>query len=315
MEAGEGTNPDEQRDIGCRFSAFGKSIPNPEHPRTNEDAFFVDQRGGLAMVLDGMGGLSNGDRASQTAREVLVKNLALVPGKDEDLQTVKDRMKQVLVEASDKVRQDVPRGGTTATVVKFLNTPDGQIRAVIGHVGDSRAYLVRLREGRFDQLTEDDNTLTASITSPEERRRIQRQLDNVEKSQDIATPEEYGYFGKRNIINQYLGKKGIAPHIYDIAVTDGDIILLTTDGVHDNMTFDELRQAAVSNNVEELVNAVVDHSKWRVTGEEEKHRLSDQPVLQRIKAKVEWRLKGEPKHFRAKPDDITAVAIKVTQLR
>ncbi|MFT6400587.1 MAG: protein phosphatase [Bradymonadia bacterium] len=108
--------------------------------------------------------------------------------------------------------------GTTAVSVRF--TEEG---LVIAHVGDSRVY--RLRNGGFDQLTEDHSLLNDYI-----------------KMKDL-TPEEIENFPHKNVIVRALGMKDTVA--VDISVDQpepGDIYLLCSDGLCGMITDDEIAE-------------------------------------------------------------------------
>jgi serine/threonine protein phosphatase PrpC len=118
---------------------------------TNEDALIVEPRLGLYAVLDGMGGASAGDIASQLARDVIrefvhQRRAALPP---------RELLEAAIVAGSAAVfgesQRHRDRHGMGTTVVACL-VADAR-RVVIGHVGDSRAYL--WRDGRLQTLTRD----------------------------------------------------------------------------------------------------------------------------------------------------------------
>ena len=87
---------------------------------------------------------------------------------------------------------------------------------------------------------------------------------------------------------------------------------MTTDGVHDNLTGRQMWSAGTTNHEESSVNWAIHRARLRATGEEFDEALSQKPIYKRAAERVRWKVKGKPKHFRAKGDDITAVAIRVT---
>lgn len=118
--------------------------------KTNEDAMGFDLGRGVFVVADGMGGHAAGEVASRMAVETIMAGL-------EDRQTdqdAADAMFAAVVAANQRISTsaglDPALRGMGTTVVAALIEED---RCAIGHVGDSRVYLVR--EGRIIQLTED----------------------------------------------------------------------------------------------------------------------------------------------------------------
>jgi protein phosphatase len=104
--------------------------------QTNEDSFLV--RKGLYAVCDGMGGARGGEVASQMACQRLVALAPASAGKQELREAIADANSSI---ASRSVAEPHLLGmGTTLTSALVR---DGTM--ILGHVGDSRAYL--LREG------------------------------------------------------------------------------------------------------------------------------------------------------------------------
>lgn len=269
------------RELGLKFS--GRSIPSINHPQRNEDHMAHSATGGFAMVLDGVGGLHNGDKASLVARDYIARSLRKIP-QDIDPETAKRQVADALMEASAGVATKAPGGQTTATVVKLIES-GGAKRAIIGHVGDSRAYI--LRGERLIQTTEDDSILsTAGLTLPEQKA-LGAKLDAVETQLDLdrLSPQERAYFYRRNIIFRALGEEEPPqPHIYHVALLEGDKIVLTSDGVHDNLSQREIDQIIRSNSPD-IAAALAQQALAR----------SQQGVG----------------HIRAKPDDISALVVEV----
>src|SRR5262249_19093884 len=118
---------------------------------TNEDCLIVEPRMGLYAVLDGMGGANAGDVASKlagdTIREfVLHRWMTLAPK-----QLLEAAIRAGRTAVSPGARHQHGRRGMGRTVVACLVVDASRI--VIGHVGDSRAYL--LRDGRLQPMTRD----------------------------------------------------------------------------------------------------------------------------------------------------------------
>src|SRR5262245_19434690 len=143
--------------------SLGKST-GLSHPgrkrRRNEDAWVCQPP--LFAVADGMGGARGGEIASHVAATALGE---VVEGTGEE--RVVALIQRANRQVYERAREDADASGmgTTMTVALF---EDGIVS--IGHVGDSRAYLIRDR--RVDQLTE-DHSLVAELVrsgrlSPEE---------------------------------------------------------------------------------------------------------------------------------------------------
>ncbi len=111
---------------------------------------------GLFIVADGMGGHSEGEKASAIAVRVISNAilhntyLSILNGKSlADMPPISEILVEAMRKANEEVSKAIPKGGgTTCTVVTILGD-----RAHLSHVGDSRAYLVTKEE--IEQLTRD----------------------------------------------------------------------------------------------------------------------------------------------------------------
>jgi protein phosphatase len=169
----------------------------------NEDGYLVDDDLGLIAVADGMGGHRGGEVASAAALEAL--RVAFVAGAP---------VEEAVVVANDAVHdQSVAdpnlRGmGTTLTAGAF----DDEGHVVLGHVGDSRAYL--LRDGELDRVTTDHSLVEELIQAGE------------------LTPEEAERDPRRSMITRALGlEPGVTVDVIELDLLDGDRLLLCSDGL------------------------------------------------------------------------------------
>lgn len=168
----------------------------------------------LLAVADGMGGRPAGEVASAMAIERLLSRL-----QDASEGQVMDEGQRagLLGEAMHALNRDVfqaaskpeTRGmGTTLTVAMVAGSS-----LAIGHVGDSRLYL--LREGQLHQVSADHNWAAEEIK--------RGHLD-----QDAARTHP-----GRNLLTRAIGT---SPHVevdvLALGVRKGDTILLCSDGLH-----------------------------------------------------------------------------------
>jgi protein phosphatase len=179
--------------------------------KTNEDSLIIEPRAGLFAVLDGMGGANAGDVASQTARDairdfVLLRRSALAP---------KQLLEQALQAGNAAVHLAAQRSrehhGMGTTVVACLVGEGG--RVVIGHVGDSRAYL--LREGRLQALTRDHTVVEELV------------------DRGLLAVEEVARHPYKNVLSRNLGARPqTRVELLEITLQGGDRILLCSDGLY-----------------------------------------------------------------------------------
>jgi PPM family protein phosphatase len=113
----------------------------------NEDRYWVDADRGIFLVVDGVGGEAAGDLAAQTAVESIQQAIGepLPP---------EARVRHAIVTANNrifKLAQEHPEWEGMACVLTLALVEDGWI--TIGHVGDSRFYMIR--SGSIRKLTSD----------------------------------------------------------------------------------------------------------------------------------------------------------------
>jgi PPM family protein phosphatase len=186
--------------------------------KSNEDsvAFVIPSkndpaasRGCLFLVADGMGGHAAGEVASALAVEVVRQVYFSLEGPvAESLMSAFESANRAIFEHS----QGNPECRGMGTTCTALAIQDGQLW--LGHVGDSRAYL--LRNGHLTQLT-DDQTLHAQMIR-----------------EGLMTEEESRTAEGGNVILQALGSGfDVVPAVWEkgIDLIEGDILVLCSDGL------------------------------------------------------------------------------------
>ena len=190
--------------------------------KKNEDSCYAPEHnhGFVAIVADGMGGHSAGEVASQIVIETLRESLE---GKATESITEKD-VSQALILANKKVWEQAElektqKGmGSTATLAVFSGD-----KTIIGHVGDSRAYL--FRNGRLEQLTKDHSYVQILIES------------------GYITKEEALNHPHRNIITRAIGTENeVEADVFSISLKKGDMLLLCSDGLNITVSDKEIKE-------------------------------------------------------------------------
>ena len=175
----------------------------------------------LFAVADGMGGAKAGEVASGLAA-------AAVQESDGEGQSGEARVAALIEEANRRVfrraSEDREASGMGTTMTVALVEDD---KVAIGHVGDSRAYLIR--NGRLQQLT-DDHSLVAELVRSGK-----------------LTPEEAEAHPQRSVITRALGTEAdVDVDTFSVEATEGDLFLLCSDGlttmVDDEAILDAVRQ-------------------------------------------------------------------------
>lgn len=199
---------------------FGRSLENLS---TNLEKGLLehsyDVKGYCMFVADGIGGVAGGHVASRMSLTRLVDLLVETPDwimsftSEEYAMIVLQRMKERFLQIDETLRAEAERVslhgmGTTLTVAGTVGR-----ELVIGHIGDSRAYL--LRAGKLKQLTTDHTLAQALIDA------------GVAKADDPATRS------MRHVLTAALGSLGevIQPEVYRMELFNHDQLLLCTDGL------------------------------------------------------------------------------------
>lgn len=198
----------------------------------NEDNFLVDPSLGLHIVADGMGGHAGGAVASATAVNVVRDGLAshrsritaYEPGgadvtRHELLSLIERNIQLACFRIYERgVQNPAVRGmGTTLSLVIISGE-----RAFIGHVGDSRVYLIR--EGLIHQLTDDHSLLSDMLRH-----------GRVRAAADVSPRF-------RSAITRAVGvQETVEVDTLDLAILPGDRLLICSDGLHGYAEAETLR--------------------------------------------------------------------------
>ena len=198
---------------------------------------------GLFCVADGAGGLGHGELASSIALRAVVSNLiqnaVLKELQLEETDTelgIEDIARQAIEHANEQVIESADGGVTTLTVAMLIN---GQM--VIGHVGDSRAYLVE--NGRPRLLTRDHSYSWRLV-----------EIGQI-------TPEEAMEHPKRNRLWNAVGQgNNLVIEIDTYPQPHGGYLLICSDGLWGEVPESELSSAVAQHDepnqaCEEMVRA------------------------------------------------------------
>lgn len=221
---------------------MGLLVGHRTHPgqvrELNEDSYCVltapaitPEIEALLVAADGMGGHQAGEVASGYVVETMEKLFSssayrawvdFNPQREDYYAAV---LKEVLEQLNDHlynrgaIQRELQGMGTTATVALLTGN-----RLFLGHVGDSRAYL--LRDGEMQQLTADHSWV-------------------AEQARAGAIPAEQARLHPdRNILTRCLGASllvRVDRRIVPVQV--GDILLLCTDGLTNVVSDEEIREA------------------------------------------------------------------------
>ncbi len=189
-----------------------------EHPL----AIDLGSKGALFLVCDGMGGAAAGEVASHMAVEAIATTLEAAEPLDRD--RFARRLRRAIEDANDRIfaqsrdNQNERGMGTTCTAAAVV---DGTL--VVGQIGDSRCYVKR--GGRLAQITKDQSLAWQLMEA------------------GAMTAEEAKGFEHANIILQALGvQERVEVVLSQVALRQGDVVLVSSDGLHGPVSDDEILQ-------------------------------------------------------------------------
>lgn len=227
------------------------SLTHPGLKRShNEDfvAFFepgdpevVQSSGRLYVVADGVGGASEGERASQYAAEKVLSEYYLHPDLDPG-----ERLKKAMRQASQEIFEYAEAEGSyrrmATTMVTAAIRSD---RLTVANVGDSRAYLVR--DGKAWQITTDHNTVGEMVEG------------------GLMSEEEAMNSKAKNRLTRSLGAEpDAAVDLFpDIPLRAGDKVLLCTDGLTRYTLSQDIASLTASGQPEEVTARLVDFANQK----------------------------------------------------
>jgi protein phosphatase len=186
------------------IGSVGRESNTGNKRRRNEDSFVVAPP--LFAVADGMGGAQAGEVASKLAAAALEDtDPGALGGEERIVQLIQEANRRVYERAN--ADPSASGMGTTITAALVEGT-----HVVFGHVGDSRAYLVR--DGAMEQLTEDHSLVNELMKSGK------------------LSPEEAETHPQRSVITRALGTDpDVDVDTFVVDAREGDVFLICSDGL------------------------------------------------------------------------------------
>jgi protein phosphatase len=231
-----------QTDVGCVRA-------------NNEDNFGYDARYGIFVVCDGMGGQAAGEVASKMAVDEMLAyfrqsaqnstaspNGNSLPVKRQDSSTLAEAIHRANHAIYEAAQHGNGRSGMGTTIVAALI--QGNTLA-IGHVGDSRIYLIR--HGEIQQLTQDHSLVMEQVRL------------------GFITAEQAETSELQNVILRALGsEEQVQPDVEDMPALNDDILLMTSDGLTRHLREQEILQiVSESPGLKQSCAALIDTAKNR----------------------------------------------------
>jgi protein phosphatase len=220
----------------------------------NEDNFGYDSRYGIFVICDGMGGQAAGEVASKMGVDILLQYFreaaaagpapkngqpAVAPRGSESLACAIHLANRKIFEAG---QQQHGRSGMGSTIVAAVVRGNA---LSIGHVGDSRIYLVR--HGEIEQLTEDHSLVMEQVR------------------QGYITREEAEVSEMQNVILRALGSEAeVEADVEELVAMPGDLLLMTSDGLTRHVRDDEiLKIVTASASLDRICSTLIQTAKDR----------------------------------------------------
>ncbi len=221
-------------------SDFGKVRTN------NEDsmgAFIPSSRqqsrshGYLFAVADGVGGMDFGEVASATAISVMTEGFPKAQADTMLISLLPRLIQHANAAVHDCTLAPEYRGKRMATTMVACALRHDQ--AIVSHVGDSRCYLVR--GGRAKQITQDHTWV------------------NEQRKMGLINADEMATSESRHVILRSLGPEMfVSPDTTALTLQSGDVLVLCTDGVHDEMSERMMAEIVSQNkNADQLARELV----------------------------------------------------------
>lgn len=231
-----------------------------EHAESNRDYGLIDPESRLAVICDGVGDFIGAEQAARlaarTVRTCWRQRVEDFLQANEHEQTDElDAVLRSLLEQANKAlqaldarlkrrtgRDDDKKVYAGTTIALALLPQEAGYLMGYAHIGDSRVYLLRGQEG-LQRLTVDDGYFEWKIGKGELDAADAQRIEQASSAEQLSE-QDREHFAQRNGISQDLGEKDITLHVGQIAIRPGDRVLLTTDGIHDNLTDAEIEETA-----------------------------------------------------------------------
>jgi protein phosphatase len=185
----------------------------------NQDQLLVDEERDVYAIADGMGGHAAGEVASSIAIQALAETI-----NGQAQQEANQLLVEAFQEGNRRICESVlARGewrGMGTTIVALARRGD---RAIIGHVGDSRGYV--LRNGELVQLTHDHSWVAEQVRM------------------GLLTAAEASTHPMRNIVTRAMGnREELEVDVSEQPIHPGDVFLLCSDGLNSMIGDDQIRR-------------------------------------------------------------------------
>ena len=222
-----------------------QTVASDLHPEENQDSYEVSQLADGTRVIgmfDGMGGAEGAAEASAIATRTAIDFIRKYTFSD--TQEMKAGINEALHQAHLEIKKnDHGRRMGTTGILTLVKENGAEFDVVIGSVGDSRVYRAS-SAGELVSVTLGDSTYRKSFND-DDARQIQKFLGAAQNG--VKSPELVEeYFPGRNMASSMLGASShFSPNLYELKASVGELFLVMTDGIHDNLTDSEINTLIV----------------------------------------------------------------------
>jgi protein phosphatase len=189
--------------------------------KVNQDYVYISEQPignlpNLFVVADGMGGHKAGDYASKVTVETMLREIEKSPEKNPII-----LMEKAICSANELIRRqaaDVPEFEGMGTTIVAAVCIGGYLQ--VANVGDSRLYIVN---DEMKQITKDHSLVEGMV-----------RLGGLSRADARNHPD-------KNIITRAVGANDtVTPDFFTVALEDGDMVLMCSDGLTNMLTDEEI---------------------------------------------------------------------------
>ena len=214
----------------------------------NEDSYLVNEDLGLYVVCDGMGGHAGGETASRLAVQTIEREMMSARLRKDDpfsstaalpetplAAALREAVEGACAAVFRTSRANPELAGMGTTCISLLIN---DAKAIVGHVGDSRAYLVR--DGEVHQLSDDHSLVNEQVRA------------------GLLSADEAKHSRLKNIITRSVGfEEDVLVDVLGVETLPGDRFLLCSDGLANLVENDEIRDYLIQNDLDEVPRKLI----------------------------------------------------------
>lgn len=205
----------------------------------NEDNILIKKMDDIYLlaVADGVGGHNAGEVASKITIDTLQEIVEDKYNQNLSIEEIKQLLRDAYETAHNKIKAEAvgDREGMATTLTTAIIKGD---KAIIANCGDSRAYLIR--NNKIIEKTKDHSLVQVLI------------------DEGHITEEEALNHPMKNILTHALGTDDFKVDIYEWNLKEGDVILLSSDGLHDYIKKEEILEVIKNkDNPKDIVNELL----------------------------------------------------------